>query len=52
MRKYYYEVVEVSKEVFNKMKIGDVYADGQIAEGIGGVDNELLLVVAYAIGED
>lgn len=52
MSKYQYEVYEVSKEVFNQMKIGDVYNNGQIAEGIGGLDNELLFVVGYEIGED
>ena len=52
MSKYIYEVYEVSKEVFNKTTIGAPYKGGQIADGIGGLDNELLLIVGYEIGED
>ena len=52
MSKYEYEVVGVSKEFFNKMKIGDEYQGGIIVDGIGGLDNELLLVIGYEIVEE
>ena len=52
MSKYMYDVVEVSKEFFNKIKIGDKHRGGVIAEGISGLDDDLLLIVAYKIVED
>ena len=52
MSKYMYDVIEVSKEFFNEMKIGDKHRGGVIAEGLGGLDDELLLIVAYKIVED
>ena len=52
MSKYMYDVVEVSKEFFNKMKIGDKHRGGVVAEGLGGLDDELLLVIGYEIVGD
>ena len=52
MSKYMYDVIEVSKEFFNKMKIGDKHRGGVVAEGLGGLDDELLLVIGYEIVED
>ena len=52
MNKYQYEVYEVSDINFQRLHIGDKYKGGVVAEGIGGLANEHLLIVAYEIVEN
>lgn len=52
MSKYEYKIFEVSVRVFNTFKFEKEYGGGILAEGISGINDELLFVVAYEIVED
>ena len=51
MSKYEYKVFEVSDRAFNTFKFEKPYRRGLLADGISGLNGELLFVVGYKIKE-
>ena len=53
MIRYCYEIHEMLDEmIFGEMKIGDHHFGGVVADGVGGLNDEMLVVVAYEIEDE
>ena len=50
MSNFRYEVHIVSGLVYDKVTIGEDYLGGVVVDGISGMDGDLLLVVAFSLG--
>ena len=44
---YRYEARPVTLEVFEAAKIGGQYPEGEVVDGMAGMGNDLILIVAY-----
>ncbi len=49
MVKYRYEVHVVPERGYQGIKIGDAFMGGEVIDGLGGKDNDALLLVAYEV---
>lgn len=47
MTQYRYEAHVVPGMVWDDVKIGGQYLGGEVVDGISGMDNDLVLIVAY-----
>ena len=52
MNQYRYEARIVPASVWDKVEIGGQYLGGEVADGISGMENDLVLIIAHPADSD